>query len=293
MPVKDLPKTLEDLLETLLAKKTLASWQIYDEKSGKIVVKLRFSEACSSGGTTERHGQISYKRKSQKQIVRDAQRTAKWRDNVENVRITRSMAQKQNMDIEQPRGGFNQCDISAISVPAIPVSPGDPASNDNINNSTWSSSEPCQQKETSVSDRYNTHDIDTTGHMKPFSPPQIALCMEKTCEKSLDVTHDNSVKRSINGMESECQSDGEQTDQNVIKIDSDEESMEISDCDNKLCYYYSGPDDDEAPLTEEQRLMYHCDLCRDLDICSNCVKSGAHKRHNKHLRTVTAPPWID
>ncbi len=69
--------------------------------------------------------------------------------------------------------------------------------------------------------------------------------------------------------------------------------MEISDCDNKLCYYYSGPDDDEAALTEEQRLMYHCDLCGDLDICSKCVKSGAHKRHNKHLRAVTAPPWID
>ncbi len=260
-----------------------------------MVVKLRFNGACNTGSRTDTHkksGHIMYKRKSQKQIDRDAQRTVNWRD---NMRITRSMAQNQNMEIEHPRGGF---DIgynynSSISGTAIPVSPVDPATDQNINNSTWSPSRPSPSNESS--ECYNTH-IDIYPHM-PLSPPQTDLYKEDTYEDC--ATNDGYDLQSLERTDSveELQTGNEAsetgTDMNERdKCDSNDESDGMPGCDNRICYYYHGPDSDVL-LTNEQLKLYHCEKCGDVDICQNCKISGAHKRHNKHLRAMTAPPWVN
>ena len=76
MPVTELPKTLVNLLGSLLTENGLLSWQIFDEKSSNIVVKIRFGNGhCSpitNGQSTETVA--AYRRKPPSQVRRDRAR---------------------------------------------------------------------------------------------------------------------------------------------------------------------------------------------------------------------------
>ena len=80
------------LLDTLLDKETLNSWQIYEEQNGSVVVRIRFAarhcKAIVTGATnvTDEENIIAYKRKSPAQIRRDNERAKQHHER----RITRS-----------------------------------------------------------------------------------------------------------------------------------------------------------------------------------------------------------
>ena len=84
--------SLKMLLDTLLDKGTLNSWQIYEEKNGSVVVRIRFAarhcKAIVTGATnvTDEENIIAYKRKSPAQIRRDNERAKQHHER----RITRS-----------------------------------------------------------------------------------------------------------------------------------------------------------------------------------------------------------
>jgi hypothetical protein len=78
MPVMELPKTLENLLGCLLAENGLLSWQIFEERSSHIVVKIRFGNG-HCGPTTENQSTetvTTYRRKPPSQVKRDHARLA-------------------------------------------------------------------------------------------------------------------------------------------------------------------------------------------------------------------------
>ncbi len=110
MPVIGIPKTLEVLLSTLFDKDELKSWQIFEERSGTVMVKLRFTGSHGGGhaqSTMTGTGNMepsSYKRKSDKQVKRDRQRAVNHQDNIHSKEgvITRSKSAKSDC-IEQPR----------------------------------------------------------------------------------------------------------------------------------------------------------------------------------------------
>ena len=62
---------------TLLEGTQLHSWNIFEERNGQIVVKIKFS-----GGHIDQSNQASYKRKAPNQVKRDENRLAKHRDRV-------------------------------------------------------------------------------------------------------------------------------------------------------------------------------------------------------------------
>ena len=70
MPAQELPKVLRNLMDTLMDGNQLHSWNIFEERNGQIVVKIKFS-----GGHIDQPQQASYKRKSPNQVRRDHSRT--------------------------------------------------------------------------------------------------------------------------------------------------------------------------------------------------------------------------
>ena len=78
MPATELPKTLVNLLGSLLTENGLLSWQIFDEKSSNIVVKIRFGNG-HCGPTTDGQSAetvAAYRRKPPSQVRRDRARVA-------------------------------------------------------------------------------------------------------------------------------------------------------------------------------------------------------------------------
>lgn len=78
LPVMVQNKNLETLLDSLFERDTLKTWQIYEDYSGHVIVKLKF---CGQQG----HGSVIntpsfYKRKSASQIQRDNQRAKDYRN---------------------------------------------------------------------------------------------------------------------------------------------------------------------------------------------------------------------
>lgn len=90
-------------MEQLQAKGELQSWQIFQEKTGSVCVKLRFECNGDKKSDVDISEPVSYKRKSKKQMDRDAKRASKFhRDDI----ITRSKSEFSNQDkvVELPRG---------------------------------------------------------------------------------------------------------------------------------------------------------------------------------------------
>ncbi len=79
MPAQGFPIILEKMLHTHLEQDMLKAWTIFQEESGNIVVKLRFYGTHGGQGslnlaTGDQGGELSFKRKSAKQTLRDRER---------------------------------------------------------------------------------------------------------------------------------------------------------------------------------------------------------------------------
>ena len=131
MPVTELPKTLVNLLGTLLTENGLLSWQIFEEKSSNIVVKIRFGNGHCDLAADRQPSEAftAYRRKAPSQVKRDHARVAahKRQQSTAARMTTRSMATclqtepcatDQDVpadEIEQTRYGDNCLDPQAIT----------------------------------------------------------------------------------------------------------------------------------------------------------------------------------
>ena len=132
MPATELPKTLVNLLGTLLTENGLLSWQIFEEKSSNIVVKIRFGNGHCDLAADRQPSEAftAYRRKAPSQVKRDHARVAahKRQQSTAARMTTRSMvtclqtepcATDQDVpadEIEQTRYGDNCLDPQAIYV---------------------------------------------------------------------------------------------------------------------------------------------------------------------------------
>ena len=105
--------SLRMLLDTLLEKETLNSWNIYEEKSGAVVVRVRFSprHSVSNVSSTDANNglNIGYKRKSPAQLARDRERARTFNER----RMTRSQA-RGNDDAGVPDVEKERCDTESL-----------------------------------------------------------------------------------------------------------------------------------------------------------------------------------
>ena len=125
-PTMEAHGSLRMLLDTLLDKETLNSWNIYEEKSGAVVVRIRFSprHTASHVGLTNVQN-IGYKRKSPAQMARDQERDRSYNER----RHTRSQARENGHtdaeNIEKVRSDnesqFSDTGLSGLISPVLPA----------------------------------------------------------------------------------------------------------------------------------------------------------------------------
>ena len=74
MPVTGIPKVLENIISSVLTSHELSNWNLFSEKDGNLTIKIRFTD--KGEGQSSVHDSItpniSYRRKSPKQVKRDS-----------------------------------------------------------------------------------------------------------------------------------------------------------------------------------------------------------------------------
>ena len=98
----DKHRTLHTLVSSLFTENQLKNWTIFEEKSGSILVKLRFTNGNVDNSGATAQSPVAYKRKSTKQVTRDRTRAARHKDALTGV-STRSMASAEPASPELPR----------------------------------------------------------------------------------------------------------------------------------------------------------------------------------------------
>jgi hypothetical protein len=120
IPVSVPNKVLATLLDTLFTTEELSSWQIFDEKSGNVTVKLRFNikHGGQTGIDTRGQGMASFKRQTDKQILRDINRVKDYKK-PSNIGDTIRSKSIYNTHTEQPR--FNTSNFSSHISEPMPI----------------------------------------------------------------------------------------------------------------------------------------------------------------------------
>ena len=105
----DVHKTLKMLMDSLFTNNDVKNWTIFEEKSGNVIMKIRFTNRTeheqASDNIAHRPIPVSYKKKSEKQMSRDRDRMAQHQ-RPEPV-MTRSRASDSMETVELPRNEEN------------------------------------------------------------------------------------------------------------------------------------------------------------------------------------------
>ena len=168
-------KSLNLLMDTLFANNSLTNWSIYEEKSGNIVVRLRFTKIEDGGNDTNVIRSQSFRKKSEAQAKRDRERAARHRSGV----TTRSQAaQAATESAELARGEEQICDSDTLPPDMSPVVELDPEA---------LSFDPCSVSHSSATGDSSTIANDTS----PTVMSEDLYCKEYDCNMSFPPTPDD------------------------------------------------------------------------------------------------------
>jgi len=247
-----MPKALEILLNTLIDSDSLQGWNIYPERSGEIVVKIRFSGAMES----PKQDRLSYRKKSPAQNRRNAQRHSQWiaskhahevvsdsappvvnddpiRDPTSTGIMTRSMTVAQSDDIEQLRAESPLHDN--FPADASPLNP--------------------------LADTFSmllTPVIDTPVVISTDSVVSVSDVDNIPDSPVLDLT--------------ECDSCSD------VSCTTDPGATDVGNCAMYFCEYGCGVPDQIVSNDG----IYYCRKCK-FTMCNRCIDGGGHSRHRKYL----------
>ena len=114
----DVNHNIKMLLDSLMATNKLMTWQIYQERSGNTLVKIRFGYHENGGPalpTDEiQNSNTFFKRKSDKQVRRDTERAKTHSDRITRSTVRSNELVSSDMDRELPRS----CDLVNQASPA-------------------------------------------------------------------------------------------------------------------------------------------------------------------------------
>ena len=268
MPVKGLPKTLENILEALFLDNTVISWQIFSEKNGNGVMKIRFSEAERDMGVEQ--VQRSYKRKSPAQVNRDWNRAKAFKNKpLESAHkndapwpVTRSMSKSDHIETFR-------VDTSSAHTPIWSVSPV-----------TMDKTVVTPSSDVLAATDVGTPMRDECTHDELFSPMH--------SDQSSDEHNGSLVSPGMcllsRSSSMESVSTGCETDREDMVPGTG------TNCNHPSCAYGGGP----CGGTDGTNAQYYkCSKCCSpkaggtLFICHMCVMIGVHKRHKKYISLVS------
>ena len=123
--------TLNMLLDSLFRQNSLNNWNIFEDKTGSVVVKLRFSPSSTkTNGHIDNDSKcvpLSYRRKSDSQVKRDHDRAARHRVNTStNSAVGSACDVTPSVLMDSKYGKVNNSEtdptspISSVDPPAMP-----------------------------------------------------------------------------------------------------------------------------------------------------------------------------
>ncbi len=290
MPVSGQSKMLDILLDTLFRNDTLKSWSIFDEKSGCITVKLRFSgqNGGQKGLNIDHSGQTTFKRRSDSQTERDRMRAQHYKTKEGITTRSRSKIQKGCMDkIENPR--FSDS-FQTHSPPGMSQLTGHQLDHDSIHASI--SDTPPQY----VSPNNEPHIPDNS----PILHAPISI------DQNINITppglqYEQSIHEDINeqfmfssdgrqcpveDVMSQYETVGASVDDGSVSdgshedsdVDSVKDDMLIEGCHNRSCAYGGASDKDYLDI-------FRCTKkkCGKFMICDKCRQDGGHMKHSRWI----------
>jgi len=175
MPVDDLPEMLKDILCTLLCKKSVNSWKIYDNNQGFVNVTITFHQ--KDIGDIE---SAAYRKLSQRQANRNRDRALNFQgrnshnDNVPTGIQTRNMSRKlnsngNNLEDKELQRSPNKCESSLDINAGLQLSPID--FSQSLNTTMHKISKQCPDKQ--MLGPPSPYDIPVRQETKPKSPEPI------------------------------------------------------------------------------------------------------------------------
>ena len=314
MPVLGLPYALEIMMQQLQAKGTLSSWQIYEEKSGSVCVKVRFDCHDSNQSTMENTLPVTYKRKNEKQIHRD-----KKRAEIYSQKGMTTRSQTRMSDVEQPRGSLDYLDgethdlnISDIATPcsATPVqvetrsplvhdSPQQTLPNMHMGNPETSPLMDVNKPETTTTINKQSADHDHGNDSDTSSSTDQGNDSIHNVERPLPKDEDNSC--SLCGISPgmcwrRCTHTDHTSPFNICNI-CYHDGNSHSEHEDQLNMYYPKHGDTCPLLCDSCGTCFHtktstvikCEKCAHMYLlCNDCFKSNRHKGHAFHMVKICA-----
>ena len=303
MPVLGMPYSLQMLLEQLQEKGTMSSWQIYEEKSGNVCVKLRF-ECSGDQPSMDNIKTVSYKKKSQKQMDRDLKRA----QNFEKGGVT---TRSQN--------------CKSQSLPAVEL-PRDYLHSETMSDlGSMACSTPAQVEHVGVRSPVN-HDSPVTTHLAGLDDPYMDTPVPDVNKQSADHDHGNdsdtsstdqgndsvcNVKRPLPKDEDNscslcgispgmcwrrCTHTDHTSPFNICNI-CYHDGNSHSEHEDQLNMYYPKHGDTCPLLCDSCGTCFHtktstvikCEKCAHMYLlCNDCFKSNRHKGHAFHMVKICA-----
>ena len=261
------------MLDVLFQSNGLQSWQIFEEKSGSIVAKLRF--AANSHGSVDSITPVSFKKKSASQVQRDFERSKAHKKDKGTVTnklqcTTRSQSRKTETEIEQPRhDDLDLYDTGMQLSPAHCINSDHSTPMSPINNCDLISN-------TSVTCSHAS--VDSINNISMLTEP----AMSAGVVHSLPVTV---VPADVGVI------------QKPDELDDSVETLyeDYPKCANILCDYEMGGQPDRHK--DYSVPLYVCVKCSrpngaSCTICANCLQTGAHARHKEHLIDYKTSKWF-
>ncbi len=300
MPVVDLPYSLGILLEQLQSKGTMSSWQIFQEKSGSVCVKLRFD--CSADQSTMDNSEpVSYKKKSKKQSDRDMRRAQVFN---RNGVTTRSKSGTIG-EVEIPRKNWHHETMSDMGSPACSTpsqvevthsvnhdssglthlsSPGDPHAPDVNKNSVDQHNESSDSVTTSgdsCDDNVLFPDGQYSQNMIADDPGNEYVTLPKVVIPLDDKSNDSVIQPDAQCTDNVVSSDDQQKSNvhvpNNPWSENEYHLCDICKLDCGMCW----------------RRCNHIDHSVPYNICNRCYHEGhTHDDHANQLN-MYFPPWSD
>ena len=250
----ELPKVLESLLDTLLRDNHLTSWQIFDEKSNNVVVKLRFGPGHFDQAIQGSH------RAAPSQMKRDEQRLAVHKQKANNEPSVHNL----ETEPTPPSVTEGQTKCQRVTRSRIRNTPTEQVRDDSYVQE--------HQYDISIMSMASDPQVDASLLSMPsVSTPVIAgpVRVERDC-----------ITPATGSVSDESQ---------LYSMDSSEEyeQPEENRCSCTLCKY--GPGDKDGICRGPHYLCTkHTDMCGgEWWMCDLCKSDGFDRAHRKHMTLRT------
>ena len=257
MSLKELPKVLVTLLDSVSSEYELSSWYTRGG-SDYTTISLRFDHAAMMENTVET---AKYKRVSKRHMHRDRDRVATWKSHQNDMDISCQETQTGNDPYE---GHIKDIAIQTAADDITPILPAQYDQHDHVNLTNT--------KHSSMSDLDNIPIADVGA---------VSMADEIKTENRMNVIQGSVYCKQIGEvLQAAASSIADMSDDLDTSSDDSAELNDPIDVKCDICL---------KSCNKEGNKWFKCTVCEDFDICPKCHSMKQHMKHWRHIHTFEYP----